>query len=172
MSAELISKSKYQLGLSLLSKYPFCCIFFCKQDLKAVEAASRQEFSCHCFLGSASLPNRTLKVQKTSASLLCFHRGAQKAQKKITSNAKFIHLKLDIKWWEKWWVFYTESSSHGPVSMALCKLKKEWLAQDAAQSSSGLPCSSSPGSAALQACQTVFSFPKLEVVCANSRFPG
>lgn len=82
MSAELISKSKYQLGLSLLSKYPFCCIFFCKQDLKAVEAASRQEFSCHCFLGSASLPNRTLKVQKTSASLLCFHRGAQKAQKK------------------------------------------------------------------------------------------
>lgn len=35
-----------------------------------------------------------------------------------------------------------------------------------------LPCSSSPGSAALRACQTVFSFPKLEVVCANSKFPG
>lgn len=35
-----------------------------------------------------------------------------------------------------------------------------------------LHCSSRPGSAALQACQAVFSFPRLEVECANSSFPG
>lgn len=50
---------------------------------------------------------------------------------------------------------------------------KEGLISSGCSTEQGdLPCSSSPGSAALQACQAVFSFPKLEVVCANSRFPG
>lgn len=56
------------------------------------------------------------------------------------------------------------------IPEGLCELRKRWLAQGAEQH--GLPCSSRPGSAASQACQIVFSFPKLEAEHANSRFPG
>lgn len=62
---------------------------------------------------------------------------------------------------------FTQTSFKGFV-----QAKEGLISSGCSTEQDDLPCSSSPGSAALQACQTVFSFPKLEVVCANSRFPG
>lgn len=92
--------------------------------------------------------------------------------KKSHEDIQFICLKLDVEWWVCMVdllrrVLFTWTSFKGfvqakerPISSG-CRAKRCELCR-----------SSSPGSAALQACQRVFSFPKLEVECANSRFPG